>query len=32
MHGCLNGMLSLGQIEKGEKGEDQSQEHAHNFL
>jgi hypothetical protein len=25
-------MLSSGQIEKGDTGEDQSQEHAHHFL
>jgi hypothetical protein len=29
---CLNGMLGLGQTEKGEAGEGQSQEHAHYFL
>jgi hypothetical protein len=30
--GYLNGMLSSGQTEKGGRGEEQSQEHAHHFL
>jgi hypothetical protein len=32
IHGCLNEMLGSEQTEKGETGEEQSQEHAHNFL
>jgi hypothetical protein len=28
----LNGLLGSGQTEKGETDEEQSQEHAHNFL
>jgi hypothetical protein len=29
--GVLNGMLSSGQAEKGEAGEEQGKEHAHHF-
>jgi hypothetical protein len=31
-YGCLNGMLGSGHAEKGETGEEQNQENAHNFL
>jgi hypothetical protein len=32
VHGWLNGMIKLTEIEKGETGKEQCQEHAHHFL
>jgi hypothetical protein len=32
IHGCLNYVLGSEQTEKGKIGEEQSKEHAHNFL
>jgi hypothetical protein len=32
IHAYLNSLLSSGQTEKGNTGEEQSQEHAHHFF